>query len=144
MVKTKEEINAYNREYYRKRKEKIGEYYKKTRQNYYLDNKEAYAIRSQDWYSNEDNKLKRREKIFSVEFQILFIKQRGLCALGGEPLPDNKASIHIDHDHETGLIRGLLCRSHNVGLGMFGESWELLEKASKYIFDWKVRALNGY
>lgn len=42
-------------------------------------------------------------------------------------------TAHIDHCHETGAVRGLLCRSCNLGLGHFKDRVELLEKAMTYL-----------
>lgn len=78
--------------------------------------------------------------LIPADYENLFIKQGGKCAIGGEPLPQKP---HIDHDHETGKVRGLVCIKHNTGLGMFDDDWEFLERASKYIFDAKVKYLNG-
>lgn len=39
----------------------------------------------------------------------------------------------VDHDHKNGLIRGLLCRSCNLGLGFLKDSKENLESAIKYL-----------
>lgn len=133
----------YNRTYYLRKKEEQGSYYKETRQAYYEKNKEAYGERSKSWYADQDNKMKRREKIHKVDFKEMYENQDGLCAIGGEPLPEDISAIHVDHDHITGLRRGLACRPHNVGLGMFNDDWEILEKAAKYIFNAKVRYING-
>lgn len=50
------------------------------------------------------------------------------CALCGK-----KTSLHIDHCHETGRVRGVLCSSHNMGLGKFGDGVEQLKKAIEYL-----------
>ena len=39
----------------------------------------------------------------------------------------------IDHCHDTGKVRGAICRNCNTGLGMFGDSVELMELAIKYL-----------
>lgn len=39
----------------------------------------------------------------------------------------------IDHDHSTGKIRGILCRTCNLGIGMFVDSVEVLESAIAYL-----------
>lgn len=92
------------------------------------------------WYT-AGAKAARLKKygITQEDYDNLFIKQEGRCAIGGEPLPETP---HIDHDHDTGYVRGLLCKTHNTALGMFGDNWEILEKASQYVFQGKVRYLN--
>ena len=40
---------------------------------------------------------------------------------------------HIDHDHKTGRIRGILCARCNIGLGMFLDQPELLTRAAHYL-----------
>ena len=41
----------------------------------------------------------------------------------------------IDHDHESGEVRGLLCRYCNVGLGKFSDEVQLLVKAASYLME---------
>jgi hypothetical protein len=58
--------------------------------------------------------------------------QGGGCAICGRA-PSTKISLHIDHDHETGRIRGLLCFVCNNGLGQFQEDPAVLRKAAAYV-----------
>jgi hypothetical protein len=51
-----------------------------------------------------------------------------VCAICG-----TDQDLFVDHCHKSLRIRGVLCRSHNIGLGMFGDSTELLSKAIEYI-----------
>lgn len=51
---------------------------------------------------------------------------------------DTEPSLwHIDHNHETGKVRAILCNKCNVGLGFFRDSPELLVKASMYLIKHK-------
>jgi hypothetical protein len=58
-----------------------------------------------------------------------------VCAICGGVNPNNKA-LGVDHDHELGSVRGLLCDLCNRGLGMFRDNPDLLEKARAYIAEW--------
>lgn len=63
----------------------------------------------------------------------MFNKQDGLCAICGKPPKTILTQFHIDHDHMTGRIRGLLCVKCNMGLGLFKDNLRLLEKAKEYL-----------
>jgi hypothetical protein len=57
----------------------------------------------------------------------------GRCEICGRRPQDGERDLHIDHDHETGLFRGLLCNNCNAGLGRFKDSTENLEAAIEYL-----------
>jgi len=63
------------------------------------------------------------------DYAAMLIEQAGLCSLCGEPMK----MPHLDHDHETGFVRGLLCARCNLGLGYFKDSEELLQAALVYL-----------
>lgn len=68
----------------------------------------------------------------SVEtYDDLLEAQRGVCALC-EKAPV-KHRLAVDHDHETGRIRGLLCAPCNKALGILGDSVSGLQRAIAYI-----------
>lgn len=65
------------------------------------------------------NHRRRKYGLSEPDYKRMLTAQRGCCALCGE-MPDNKTfqrRIHVDHDHETGQVRGLLCFPCNVALG---------------------------
>lgn len=64
----------------------------------------------------------------------LLAAQGGACAICGGP-PLGKGVYHLDHDHETGNVRGLLCHACNTSLGGFRDDPELLRKAIAYLED---------
>lgn len=45
----------------------------------------------------------------------------------------SKTRACIDHDHKTGLVRGILCSNCNAGLGKLGDDVEGLERALRYL-----------
>ena len=57
-------------------------------------------------------------------------RQNGLCAICEGPFPKWP---RIDHDHESGAFRGLLCHRCNIGLGLFQDNMRALESAMDYI-----------
>ena len=69
----------------------------------------------------------------------MYQEQTGECAICGETIAlfSEKGSdvqiAFVDHDHETGEVRGLLCRGCNYGLGNFKDSEERLISAIKYL-----------
>jgi hypothetical protein len=77
---------------------------------------------------------KRRYGISESEYQAMRQRQLDRCAICG-----NVADV-IDHDHKTGLVRGLLCRPCNVALGGFRDDPELLRAASFYLAQCAGRA----
>jgi hypothetical protein len=48
---------------------------------------------------------------------------------------DHVTGMNLDHDHKTGIARGLLCHNCNRGLGLFKDSEELLEAARVYLHE---------
>lgn len=59
-------------------------------------------------------------------------KQEGLCGICVKPLTGGKDE-HIDHDHLTGKVRGVLCSSCNLAIGKLKDSPEVLLRAAEYI-----------
>jgi hypothetical protein len=67
------------------------------------------------------------------EFNAMLLLQDGLCAICHGP-PNGKWNVlQSDHDHQTGLARGLLCARCNLGLGRFKDSLALLKSAIEYL-----------
>lgn len=65
------------------------------------------------------------------EYDKLFTEQQGLCAICNLPQPTKL--LAVDHDHQTGKIRSLLCHFCNSGLDYFKDSPSLLASAIKYL-----------
>ena len=83
--------------------------------------------------SDRQSKLKRTYGITVDEYnQLLEFQERG-CAICGKKPDDCARRLHVDHDHETDAVRGLLCSNCNTGLGVFKDSPVLLRKAIEYL-----------
>ena len=81
--------------------------------------------------------LWKNYRIRLPDYQALYEAQKGNCACCGIPESDFKRQLHVDHDHETGKVRGLLCTQCNPGIGYFQDSIERLEMAIKYLKKFK-------
>ena len=66
-------------------------------------------------------------------FREHFLKQRGLCAICSVELALTGSNTLVDHNHKTGRLRGILCRSCNSGLGQFRDSSTTLQLAIYYL-----------
>jgi hypothetical protein len=76
--------------------------------------------------------MKRRYKISRDGVLALASAQAGYCAICESELGPSRKT-HIDHDHVTGAVRGLLCHRCNTGLGMFRDDADVLMSAVKYL-----------
>ncbi len=75
-----------------------------------------------------------RHKLTEAQFESIVISQQGHCALCPAIRSGRKDhQLHIDHDHETGRVRGLLCAACNLMLGHFEKDLTWVEKAAKYL-----------
>lgn len=63
-----------------------------------------------------------------VEWDRLYREQGGLCAFGHAA-----KTLHVDHSHKTGKVRGLLCYNCNNGIGRLKDDVSVLEKAIAYL-----------
>jgi len=66
------------------------------------------------------------------EYHALLIKQNHVCAICGNPC-STRRWLSVDHDHETGKVRGLLCAKCNTGLGLLGDNLGALCMALDYL-----------
>ena len=70
-------------------------------------------------------------------------RQNYSCLLcGAHETTSTHSRLHIDHCHDTGLFRGLLCMRCNTGLGAFNDNVEVLSKAIEYVNENRIRHRN--
>ncbi|MFJ7046380.1 endonuclease VII domain-containing protein [Streptomyces sp. NPDC101112] len=72
--------------------------------------------------------LKRQYGITEAERDELIASQGGVCCICLAALP-----VHVDHCHETGRVRGVLCFSCNAALGQFKDRPDVIRRAATYV-----------
>jgi hypothetical protein len=124
----------YGHSYYLKHKERIktrtkryriehSDYYKKYQKKYGVEHKkekQEYRQSTGGKLAYRKCKLKLKYNMTVEQYDKMFEKQNGLCAICGRP--QNSKTLAVDHNHNTGKIRGLLCSSCNTALGYI-ENW---------------------
>lgn len=114
---------AYRRKWYKKNKKLA----KNSQRKWISENKEK-------WRTIKTNQfLKRHYGISLIEYNDLLKQQNMCCAICGDSALKYKRKLHVDHNHNTGKTRGLLCVNCNTGIGKFRESLTMLEKAKQYL-----------
>lgn len=121
---------------------------------YYEENKEQRKEYSRKWHKeNRDNEtdqdrkdrrrhqynvtIKRRYNIDPEEFFKIGESQKWKCAICGiqldRPESGKKNVCHLDHDHITNKVRGILCKKCNFAIGLFDDNIEVLLSAIEYL-----------
>jgi hypothetical protein len=121
------------------------------RKAWYQANRETEIARVMAWQrANQERYLQRQREyreagrrnyraehlrgafgLTQADYEALLKAQGGGCAICGRA--PGKISLHVDHDHVTGKVRGLLCFRCNGGAGQFAEDVELLARAIDYL-----------
>lgn len=140
----KERVNAQKKAYREANKEK-GALQHKAR---YEANKERALERHKAWHKANKDRVaargkiyreanreliarRRRKKIYGTDGVEMLERQEFKCGICGASI-DYKTG-HIDHCHDTGVVRGWLCGGCNIGIGSLKESPEILRKALAYV-----------
>jgi Recombination endonuclease VII len=113
----------------------------KRRHDRYIEKHGGYKAVTQDYASRHPDALrnsyyKHEYGTTVAEFEAQIAAQNNLCPIGNHPFGERgkKADSPCqDHDHETGENRAILCRNHNVMLGLANDSPEILEIAISYL-----------
>lgn len=131
MKRTKEENRALNQKY----KEKQSEWYLanrkrvlRERKKYRKANRDKINKRHREIYYQKYRKQKMM-KIYGMtsgEYDALIVIKNCQCC-------GNESALTFDHDHCTGLIRGVLCNSCNLGIGQIGDTIKSVKNALNYL-----------
>lgn len=92
----------------------------------------AYRVSGKKRISDRRSHLKRRFGLTLDQYDEMLQSQGGGCALCNR-LPRPGKALHVDHDHETGRVRGLLCFTCNNALGDFEDDPARLGAAISYL-----------
>jgi hypothetical protein len=75
----------------------------------------------------------KRKGVSEEEYEKMFDSQLGACAICKRPQKELKRALAVDHSHESGKIRGLLCDNCNRLLGYSKDSPLILHEAIIYL-----------
>ena len=84
----------------------------------------------------KDQSMKYMYGMTPADYSRMYKEQLGGCAICGKGIPSTwDKGVHIDHDHNTGKVRGLLCPNCNNGLGNFKDNTNTLMSACEYLYN---------
>ena len=134
--KNPEARREYNRKYHKKNREKrLADF--KARYAEKAEERKAYqkAYREANPDKVRATQLKYNYGITIDDYERMLEAQGGCCAVCGanEPGDRRRKNFCVDHCHETGEVRGLLCVHCNMLIGRYGDSEELLKRFIAYL-----------
>jgi len=119
------------KEWVREDKAKTPEKYRKWQSDHYKRNPSGYL----------DRTIAGRLKVNIDSYKQMFVDQNNKCAICNQEeirqFKGKQMRLCLDHDHETGQIRQLLCHDCNTGIGKFKDTPELLLMAVDYLIKHK-------
>lgn len=109
--------------------------------NYHRNTERYSAYNSAKYSGNKaayrDRALRRKFSITLEQYNQMWEAQNGLCAICGEGESVGRNGVRnqlaVDHNHETGMVRSLLCSNCNQGLGRFKDELRLVRLAVAYL-----------
>ncbi len=132
----KEKKRAYIREYMRKYRAANPEATKAARRIDYHKHRDGRLVKSRAYYKSKKRCLTLQKKygITESQYETMLAAQAGGCAICATKTPGGRSiRFHVDHDHETGTVRQLLCNTCNRLLGFAGDSIAKLRAAIDYL-----------
>ncbi len=132
--------NSYMRSYRQRHPEQY-EKHKAVMREYHSEhadirNSEKRRRYSEDPLFKQNKRSGNRRWLYGItaeEFNALISKQDGRCAVCQRERPSKGRDFCVDHDHETGIIRGILCIQCNAALGLLSESRETIIRLAAYL-----------
>ena len=107
---------------------------------YRQSNKEVYLENTRRYRENNPERVEaaRLQRLYGLslaEKEKMLAAQGGVCACCGSTNDGYRRSstLAVDHDHNTGQIRGLLCHACNLGIGNLGDNLQGVYQAVNYL-----------
>ena len=102
----------------------------------HFNNRDAHLAylkqyRQDNLSARQDYDLRRLYGISLEKYHEILEAQGGVCAICHTH--PTKTRLSVDHDHQTGVIRGLLCHRCNLGIGAFCDSHERFRRVIEYL-----------
>lgn len=113
--------------------EKHEQHAREIRKNVKTRSCKTYRPHNWSGLDKRDAIIRRQYGISLEQYNTLIKEQRGGCAICGKAKESDGRKLSIDHDHKTGMVRGVLCYSCNKGLGLFYDNEQLLLNAQAYL-----------
>lgn len=101
----------------------------------YCSNKCAHKYKPSRTYSDitRNSQYLKNYGITLDTYNFMFLEQEGCCMICKIHQSQCKQNLHVDHDHETGQVRGLLCQKCNHALGLFKDNPQIIQAALEYV-----------
>lgn len=110
------------------------EYAKQYRSRPEIKEREAERGKNRSLEQKQEYRLRFAYGIGLDDYNQMLVEQNYLCAICGTDNPGHNGNrFVVDHDHETGDVRGLLCSPCNTALGLFKDKTETLVSATSYL-----------
>src|SRR5690349_10956085 len=90
---------------------------------------ESAYLREQQQRALNRKKTLGRYGLSPVDYEAMAQRQRHRCPICRKPLTRGV----IDHDHQTGRVRSILCDADNKALGLMGDDPDRVQRASEYL-----------
>lgn len=105
---------------------------------YKANNREYMKAYSKKWRQDNkdkvvDTRLKHKYGITLDDYNEMFAIQEGCCGICGKHQSELNTKLHVDHCHESGKVRSLLCGNCNIALGLVNEDANILLAMLGYI-----------
>ena len=127
-----------NPEKFKRTPEQQAEHNRRRRERYANDpeyrERTKASVAKVDKRSRLNTRLKGQFGITVDEYEAMLEQQGNACAICGAGIGCGLGyRLRVDHCHDTGKVRGLLCSECNLGLGKFRDNPEFLRKAADYL-----------